>query len=103
MRTFWVVTFTLLAGSAGLPAREGAFAATAATNLSLRSEQPLHQYRAFRRMHTTSENGKYEAWLYVSEMRPFWAQHLALDWARAVLVKPRRNPGGAAPGQDNLF
>ena len=63
MRTFWVVTFTLLAGSAGLPAREGALAATAATNLSLRSEQPLHQYRAFRRMHTTSENGKYEAWL----------------------------------------
>ena len=63
MRTFWVVTFTLLAGSAGLPTREGAFAATAATNLSLRSEQPLHQYRAFRRMHTTSENGKYEAWL----------------------------------------
>ncbi|MEO6238852.1 MAG: hypothetical protein ABIQ52_17795 [Vicinamibacterales bacterium] len=63
MRTFWVVTFTLLAGSAGLPAREAVPATTAATNLSLRSEQPLQQYRAFRRMHTTCENGKYEAWL----------------------------------------
>ncbi len=47
--------------------------------------------------------GKYEAWLYVSEMRPFWEQHLALDWARAILAKPRRNTGAAAPGQDGLF
>ena len=62
MRTLWVVAFTLLAGSAVLPAREPA-ASNPISNLLSRTEQPLHQYRAFRRMHTDSENGKYEAWL----------------------------------------
>jgi hypothetical protein len=62
MRTLWVVAFTLLAGSAVLPAREPA-AAHPIANLLSRAEQSLHQYRAFRRMHTDSENGKYEAWL----------------------------------------
>jgi hypothetical protein len=45
-----------------VPAREPA-AALPVANLLPRAEQPLHQYRAFRRMHTDSENGKYEAWL----------------------------------------
>jgi hypothetical protein len=65
MRVIWVVTFTLLAGSAVLPAREASPAALSnpIANFFSRSEQPLHQYRAFRRMHSTSENNKYEAWL----------------------------------------
>jgi hypothetical protein len=62
MRTLWVLTFTLLAGSAVLPARESAVS-NPISNLLSRSGQPLHEYRAFRRMHTDSENGKYEAWL----------------------------------------
>jgi|SRR5436190_3130232 len=65
MRVIWVATFTLLAGSAVLPAREASPASSPNPIVSFfsRSEQPLHQYRAFRRMHSTSENGKYEAWL----------------------------------------
>jgi hypothetical protein len=63
MRCLWVVTFTLLAGSAVLPAHEPASPGNAIVNFFSRSEQPLHQYRALRRMHTTSENGRYEAWL----------------------------------------
>lgn len=62
MRTLWVAAFTLLAGSAVLPAHEPPAANPLPTLLS-RAEQPLHQYRAFRRMHATSDNGKYEAWL----------------------------------------
>jgi hypothetical protein len=62
MRTLWVAAFTLLAGSAVLPAHEPS-ASTPGSNILARAEQPLHQYRAFRRMHTDSENGKYEAWL----------------------------------------
>jgi hypothetical protein len=63
MRIIWVVTFTLLAGSAVLPARERASAGHPVASFFSRSEQPLHQYRALRRMHATSDNGKYEAWL----------------------------------------
>lgn len=62
MRTLWVVAFTLLAGSAVLPAREPA-AAVPSPGLLSRGDLPLHQYRAFRRMHAETENGKYEAWL----------------------------------------
>ena len=62
MRTLWVAAFTLLAGSAVLPARELA-ASNPVAHLLSRAEQPLHQYRAFRRMHTVSESGKYDAWL----------------------------------------
>ena len=63
MRSFWVVTFSfLVAGSAVLPAHESAPVGNPITNLS-RPEQPLYQYRAYRRMHTRSDNGKYEAWL----------------------------------------
>jgi hypothetical protein len=63
MRTLWVVTFTLLAGSAVLPARERAAVSNPITSFFSRTEQPLHQYRALRRMHATSDSGKYEAWL----------------------------------------
>jgi hypothetical protein len=63
MRGLWVVTFTLLAGSAVLPAHEPAPPANPIANFFSRSEQPLRQYRALRRMHTASDNGKYEAWL----------------------------------------
>lgn len=63
MRTIWVVAFTLLAGSAVLPARESAAPANPVANFFSRSEQPLRQYRAFRRMHTTTDSGKHEAWL----------------------------------------
>ena len=64
-----------------------------------RSPKPVEPDSAY----GVSVGGKYEAWLYVSEMRPFWEQHLALDWARAILAKPRRNTGAAASGQDSLF
>jgi hypothetical protein len=63
MRTLWVVTFSLLAGSAVLPAREPAAMSHPVSSFFSRVEQPLHQYRAFRRIHTASDNGKYEAWL----------------------------------------
>lgn len=63
MRNLWVVTFSfLVAGSAVLQARESGPAGNPITNFS-RPEQPLFQYRAYRRMHTKSDNGKYEAWL----------------------------------------
>jgi hypothetical protein len=65
MRVIWVVAFTLLAGSAVLPAREWSPAGNPISSFFSRSEQPLHQYRALRRMHCTSDNGKYEAWLEV--------------------------------------
>jgi hypothetical protein len=63
MRFLWVVTFSLLAGSAVLPARETADASNHLASVFSRSEQPLHQYRAFRRMHAAGEGGRYEAWL----------------------------------------
>ncbi len=47
--------------------------------------------------------GKYEAWLYVHEMRQYWEQHKALAWAREVLAKPERDTKAPPPGQDNLF
>jgi hypothetical protein len=62
MRIMWVAAFTLLAGSAVLPAREYSAPSNPAPNLFSRTEQ-LHQYRALRHMHATSDNGKYEAWL----------------------------------------
>ena len=63
MRCLWVVTFSLLAGSAVLPARESVATTNPIAGFFARTEQPLNQYRALRRMHTTSDNGKYEAWL----------------------------------------
>lgn len=63
MRCLWVVTFSLLAGSAVLPARESLATSNPIAGFFARTEQPVSQYRALRRMHTTSDNGKYEAWL----------------------------------------
>src|SRR5258706_12317097 len=63
MRFLWVVSFSLVAGSAVLPARESAAVISPIASFFSRSEQPLHQYRAFRRMHAVSDTGKYEAWL----------------------------------------
>jgi hypothetical protein len=63
MRFLWVVTFSLLADSAVLPARERAAVTNPIAAFSSRSDQPLHQYRALRHMHTTSDSGRYEAWL----------------------------------------
>jgi hypothetical protein len=60
----WVAAFTLLAGSAVLPAREASSVlANPISSFFSRSEQPLKQYRAFRRMHVTAEKSKLEAWL----------------------------------------
>jgi hypothetical protein len=58
----WVAAFTLLAGSAVLPAREAAFS-NSFTSLFSRNEQPLKQYRALRRMHASTDKGDHEAWL----------------------------------------
>jgi hypothetical protein len=62
--TLWVVAFTLAAGSTVLPA---AGAATSSSNpfakLFGRSDQPLKEYRAFRRMHAATDKGNHEAWM----------------------------------------
>ena len=52
-----------MVGSAVLPARESLATGHPIAGFFASVEQPLHQYRALRRMHTTSETGKYEAWL----------------------------------------
>ncbi|HVD92551.1 MAG TPA: hypothetical protein VNC21_09730 [Vicinamibacterales bacterium] len=58
------MAFTLIAGSTVVPVR-GASSdfSNPVSRLFTRVEQPLHQYRAYRRMHASSENTKYEAWL----------------------------------------
>ena len=47
--------------------------------------------------------GKYEAWLYVGEMRPFWEKHHALDWARSVLSSGQRKTKLVVPGTKRLL
>jgi hypothetical protein len=47
--------------------------------------------------------GKYEAWLYVREMRPFWEKHHALEWARSVLSTIGRKAKPTVPEQQNLL
>jgi hypothetical protein len=59
----WVAAFTLLAGSTVLPARETSSLSNPISNFFSRSEQPLRQYRAFRRMHVTADKSRLEAWL----------------------------------------
>lgn len=61
--TMWVVAFTLVAGSAVLPAREPALSSNPISAFFNRNEQPLRQYRAFRRMHAAAEKGNHEAWM----------------------------------------
>ena len=61
--TMWVAAFTLVAGSAVLPAREPAVAANPLSAFFSRNDQPLKQYRAYRRMHAASDKGSHEAWM----------------------------------------
>jgi hypothetical protein len=65
MRLVWVIAFTLAAGSAVAPASATAdFSSNPIYRFFSRSEQPLREYRALRRMHASSEkSSKYEAWL----------------------------------------
>src|SRR3954469_18367469 len=58
----WVAAFTLVAGSAIVPARELTLSNPLA-NFFSRAEQPLKQYRALRRMHAATDKGDHEAWL----------------------------------------
>jgi hypothetical protein len=61
----WVAAFTLLAGSAVIltaDSENGNSTAVGARFLA-RHEEPLYQYRAFRRMHAWSERFNQEAWL----------------------------------------
>jgi hypothetical protein len=55
-----VAAFTLIAGST-VPASEPI--AVSGNNTLGRDEQPLEQYRAYRRMHAATDSGKHEAWL----------------------------------------
>jgi hypothetical protein len=57
----WVMAFTLVAGSAVLSAA-GSAVSSPLSSLFGRSEQ-LHEYRALRRMHASTEKAKHEAWL----------------------------------------
>jgi hypothetical protein len=50
-----------------------------------------------------SIGGKYEAWLYVSEMRPFWEKHHALGWARSALSASGKKAEPVVPGQQSLL
>lgn len=59
--TMWVMAFTLVAGSAVLSAA-GSAVSSPLSSLFGRSEQ-LHEYRALRRMHASTEKAKHEAWL----------------------------------------
>ena len=61
--TLWVAAFTLVAGSAVLPAREPAAAANPLAAFFNRHDQPLKEYRAYRRMHAASDKGNHEAWM----------------------------------------
>jgi hypothetical protein len=58
----WVMAFTLIAGSAVLPAAGAAGSSNPLSSLFNRSEQ-LQEYRALRRMHASTEKAKHEAWL----------------------------------------
>lgn len=64
MRVAWVIAFTLIGGSAVMPAATADLTNNPITRLFSRTDQPLREYRAFRRMHASSEkSGKYEAWM----------------------------------------
>ncbi|HEY2435010.1 MAG TPA: hypothetical protein VGI12_20240 [Vicinamibacterales bacterium] len=64
MRTVWVIAFTLLAGAAVAPTHAELGLANPVSHFFVRNEQPLRQYRAYRRMHASTESSnKYDAWL----------------------------------------
>ncbi len=64
MRVVWVIAFTLVAGSAIAPAHASPEFSNPISRFFSRTEQPLREYRALRRMHAYSEkSSKYEAWL----------------------------------------
>lgn len=64
MRRLWVAACTLVAASAVVQAGAAAdFGARPASHIFARGEQPLREYRAFRRMHAYSESQKHEAWM----------------------------------------
>jgi hypothetical protein len=46
--------------------------------------------------------GRHEAWRYVSDMRPVWEQHQALDWARPVLAATGRRRVVVPPAQEDM-
>src|SRR5687768_16387230 len=58
----WVFSFTLVAGTAVLPAA-GSRADSSSPPLMSSSEEDLTSYRAFRRMHAKSEKFNQEGWL----------------------------------------
>ena len=57
-----VAAFTLVAGSTVVPASEPESGNGIANSLG-RNDNPLHQYRAYRRMHASADKGKHEAWM----------------------------------------
>src|SRR5829696_6518875 len=62
--TMWVMAFTLAAGSAVIPVAAGSpVSINPFSRLFSRGDQPLKEYRAFRRMHAATDKGKHEAWL----------------------------------------
>jgi hypothetical protein len=65
MRGVWVIAFTITAGLAITPAHASPdFSNNPISRFFTRTEQPLREYRALRRMHASSEKStKYEAWL----------------------------------------
>src|SRR3954469_10715900 len=65
MRVIRVIAFSLLAGSAVVPAHAARdFSRNPVSPFCGRNNQPLREYRALRHMHAYSEkSGKYEAWM----------------------------------------
>jgi hypothetical protein len=64
MRLVWVIAFTLLAGSAVAPTdATSEFSSHPISRFFSHAEQPLRAYRAYRRMHASTQSSKYEAWL----------------------------------------
>jgi hypothetical protein len=64
MRVGWVIAFTLLAGSAVMPMHATSdLSNNPISRFFSRTEQPLREYRAYRRMHAASASSKYEGWM----------------------------------------
>ena len=62
--TLCVVAFSVAAGSTVLPAAgSAASSSNLFSRLFSRSDQPLKEYRAVRRMHAATEKGNHEAWM----------------------------------------